>query len=231
MSSNPSLLKWGGLCAVIYGLLYALSNIAYIGGIGYPPIAASRAEHFQIISIYANPGVSASILVDILSYLFLFPALIGMMFYLRRRFSGLSIIGFIFGLVGSTSMMFSSIIQYGASDILANEGVINPILVENQAILFHTLASYLTLLSLPLTGLLYLLWGLGFRWSPGSPARIVGISLLLAFLFLLSTRLLLSFDLEGPANISAIMRTLMTSASFIMAGGLLRKNEELEVKT
>ncbi len=231
MSSDSSLLKWSGLCAVIYGLLHALSNIAYIAGTGYPSITSSGLEHFQIISIYANPGVNISLLFDILSYLFLLPALIGMMFYLRRRFSGLSIIGFIFGLVGTISMMFSSVIRYGASDILENKAGLNPIMIENQAILFHAIASYFTLLSLPLIGLFYLLWGLGFRWSSGGPARIVGISLLLAFLFLISSHLAFALNMEGSANIISMLKIMMISASFIMAGGLLRKDEELEIRT
>ncbi len=227
MSPGSPLLKWSGFCAIVFGLFHALSNIAYIGGIGQPQIASSQLEHFQIITNYSNPEVGVSLLLEILSYLFLLPAMIGMMVYLRRIVRGLSLTGFTFGLVGTISMMLSSIIRYGASDLMANRPDSYPILLENQVILFHTLAGYVSFLSLPITGLFFLLWGIAFRKSP-RPANMVGTSFLLAFLFLLSTQLALTLDMTWLVNTSAMLKILMISASFILSGGLLRKDETLE---
>ena len=224
MSPNSSLLKWSGFCAVVFGLLHALSSIAYIVGVGQPQIASLRLEQLQIVTNYANPAVGVSFLLEILSYLFLYPAMIGMMVYLKGRVRGLAFTGFAFGLVGSILMLLSSIIRYGASDLIVKRSDSFPLLYENQVILFHTLAGYVSFMALPITGLFFLLWGIGFRKNP-RPANIVGASFLLAILFLLSTQLTLALGLTGLAGISAMLRILMISASFILSGGLLRKDE------
>jgi hypothetical protein len=225
MPSNSPLLRWSGLCAIVYGLMNALSYIARIAGIGYPTVTTLRPDPIQIMSICANPGVGISILIDWLSFLLFFPALVGIMLYLRWINRGLSIIGFTFGLISSISVMLSTFLMLGASDLLVDRIYSNPMLIENQAVYFYRLASYLLSFSLPFTGLFYLLWGFGFR-KGSRPHRIISTSFLIAFLLLFLTRICLSLDLIYIANISLMFKVLFVSASFIMTGRLLRKDEE-----
>ncbi len=227
MHSNSVLLRWCGFCAVAYGICCALSYIAYIVGVGYPPLSISRLNPPQIISIYLNPGVNASLVIDCLSYLFLFPALVGMRVHLKRIRPGLSAIGFTFGMVGSIVLMISSFMLYGASDLLVKTAGANLVMFENMAVLLHTVSGYLQFLILPLIGTFYLMWGFSFRSGP-RPDRIVGNSLIIAFLFLLAAQLAITWSLKGVADTSLMLKVLMVSASFIMAGRLLRKDETID---
>jgi hypothetical protein len=225
MSSNPSLLKWGGFCSVVFGLLHALSYIAEIAGIGYPPAASSGLKPFQVASLYSNPGFGISLLITWLSFLFLFPAMIGVVIYLWNGRSGFSAAGFLFGLASSITLMLSNFIRLGVSSTLVSRQRSGSAMLEGQAVFFHTLTADLGSFIAPMTGLFYLLWGLGFRKGP-RPDRIVGASFLLAFLFLTITRILFYMELPGPANIVLMLRVLMVSAAFILTGRLLRKEDE-----
>jgi len=224
MASNASLLKWSGLCAIVYGFLVALSYIASIVGIGYSPVLLSRLDPFQITATYANRGFGCSILIDFLSLPFLFPTLVGIAFYLKEIRQAFSVVGFIFLLVGSISMMLSCFIRYGVWDVLENRMMNNSLLMENQILLFHSLAGYLRFMSLPLLALGYLLWGLGFRRGR-RPDRIVGTAFLFVFLSLCLMPLSSSLSLSESSNIFTMLNTLTISASFIMVGRLLRKEE------
>jgi hypothetical protein len=228
MPDNSSLLKWSGLCAIVFGLLNATGTIARVTGVGIPPVSDLQPQPLYVLSLYENPGVWTSLLVGWLAHIFLFPALYGMWRRLRTIDRGLAAVGLLFGLTGALSTLLAACIRFGAANLVGRQGGVNYIVIDNQIVLFHTLGTYLTTFGLPFTGLFYLLWGLGFRRG-SRPERIVGSAFVLALGFILVAHVLRAFDLREPAGIIYLLQVLMVSAAFIMSGRLLRKTGGPEV--
>lgn len=216
--------RTAGVLSILSGVLGMLGYAILLIGSGSVliPMPVSPVE---IIALYSRPLVQASVYVNTLSILFLFPAVVGLGLRLREKSTVLALNGAIAGLLGFLCLLIQNTLDAGLiSVVTGHEPCTTGVSRESFAVFLYNIDQFFMFPALVLTGVFYLLFGLGYRRFSGLD-RWVGRTFLVEVVLFLLTMVFFIAQKELPASIGIMAQVLATGAAYILAGATMVRNE------
>jgi len=213
-------LRTAGVLSILSGLLGMLSYALLLIGSGsiLVPMPISPGE---IIDLYSRSLVQSSVFANFFSIIFLFPAILGMGFILRKKSYALALHGSIVGVLGFICLLIQNILEIGVINVVTgHEMCATGMSRESFAVILYNIDQFFMFPALILTGTFYLLFGLGFRKFLGL-GKWVGRTFLIEVVLLLLTLFFFVVQKEMLASLGVIAQALATGIAYILAGAVL----------
>ena len=180
----------------------------------------------EIIDLYSRPLFQSSILVNMLSILFIFPAVVGMGFVLREKSPALAMHGAIAGVLGFLCLLVQNTLDAGLMSVVTgHEPCATGVSREHFAAILYNIDQFFMLPALGLTGVFYLLFGLGFSKFTGT-AFWAGRVFLAEVALMILTVVFFIAQTEVPASLAILAQVLATGIGYILAGTTMIRDDQ-----
>ena len=227
MNSKRSLLTFTGGACVLMGVFVLVIILCHIAGLGLKIVTVEEDSPDSIVRLFLNGWYQTALGINILAYIILIPALVGIYAFLKRIAKGYTIIGLAFGVIALGLLLLSQLIEAGLILWLTNIGLEQSYSIKNDAFLIHRVANFFSEPALIPYLLSCYFIGTAFKRFE-TQDRLIG-SLLLSVIPIVVIRIVLgAFGLNTIASVGVIIEALLMAVIFIFAGQTLFINGKNE---
>jgi len=220
MNNSRSLLTLTGGASILLGVFFLVVIISRVIGMGLNLISTQDVAPDMILKTFQNGWYQTSLLINLLSYLILVPALIGIYYFLKREANGYALIGLTYGGIAFILFLISDLIEAGLILWLTQLGIEQSYSIKNDAFLIYRFVRFLSNPALIPYMLFFFFWGTTFKRLEGK-SWFVGILFLSEILIIMATIIFSLLNWGKLASIGIIIEALVLSVSFILAGQVL----------
>ncbi len=218
------LFKWAGVCAIGFAAVGLVSYGIWLATNGFMAASVTAPSPDRIVQMAQARGTQLATRLDLLSYLFWVPALVGLFAYLREKTPGRAYIGGAMAALGMVGFFVTSVM--GSALIGFAQGPVTESLKERLVTLDQIAFSFQMQALLAIT-VCNLLWGTAFRSRTGL-SRTVGNLLLAQVAMFLVTNAAYIASNNLLLNVGVLIFNLVFLATFATAGIFLWRAAQQE---
>lgn len=217
MNNKRSLLTFTGGACILLGVFILVAIIARFIGLGLDLVKKTGDSPDAVFKLFLNGWYQTALAIELLTYLILVPALIGLYYFLKRTANGYALVGLVFGGIAFMLYLFSQLIEAGLILWLTKIGLEQSYSIKNDAFLVYRLSWFFSGPAVIPYVLFFYFWGTALKRFDGN-ARLVGILFLSEILLIIVTAILNQLSWTQVASVGIILQALVLAASYILAG-------------
>lgn len=221
MKGDRTLLNLAGFSAFSYGGLQLVSIVILCFGLKLNLVPVGVMTPDKALKIYQNGSFGISVFIGLISFIFLFPALYGFYFYLKKENRRIVQVGFLFGLVAYSVYIIINFLQLGLVRWLAFQSQTTSFAMKNDIFLINQVIQFLAKPNLLFYIMFLALWGIIFRRIENIRSWIVGVLFLFVASLAIFVELFAFLEFGKTAAVILILKVVATSAAFILGGAIV----------
>lgn len=221
MKSDRTLLTLAGFSAFSYGGLQLVSIVLLFFSLNLELVPVGTITPDKVMQIYQNGSFGISVFIGLISFVFLFPALSGFYFYLKKENRNLVQLGLLFGLMAYSIYIVVTFLQFGLIRWLAFQSHTTSFAMKNDVFIIFQIIQFLEKPNLVFYVSFLVIWGLIFKKIENLRAWIVGVLLLFVACLVIFVELFAFVDFGKTAGLIFILKNLATIAAFIVGGTII----------
>ena len=211
------LFKWTGVCSVILAVIVLVYYVIAVAANGFMVLSTAPLTADQIIQLAQASGNHVNAGLDLVTYFFWIPTLVGLFAILRERAPGRAYVGGAFAAFAVACFAIASILALVA--LAQAQGTVTAALKERLETLYAVYFP-LTALGTVAVALWSLLWGLALRSQPGLK-RIIGYLFLVWVGLAILMTVVSVAQLDLLANVGFLISSLVSAVLWLSVGALL----------
>jgi hypothetical protein len=221
MKGDRTLLNLAGFSAFSYSGLQLVSIVVLFFGLNLELVPVGVMTPDKVMKIYQSGSFGISVFIGLISFIFLFPALNGFYFYLKKENRNIVQVGFLFGLMAYSIYIVITFLQFGLVRWLAFQSHTTSFAMKNDVFIINQIIQFLIKPNLIFYVSFLVLWGLVFKKIENLRSWIVGVLLLFVACLDIFVELFAFLEFGKTAAIIMILKVLATSVAFILGGTII----------